>query len=465
MKRMTNPKLRTFLLVLMTMGLLGLPAFAQDAQNQTKQRCVCECICEQMADSQQDQNNAASQDNQQQDQNAADQQNQDADGTDMNRTRQTCTCECVFITDSDSGMQNDERTDSAARTDDQARDADQADQVRDADQADGQAAAAAQAAQTDQAAANQAADDRQDAADRPDAANQDAAQSQQPGQTDDQARDAQAADRPAGVADTTPPAVAQSRLVEIPTEPGMREAGDIAWVRVLNLSPNAGSIDFNLEYNTDETVQPTIPDFMQNVEYGNGGNYADVPAGSYTLHLPGQPDVDHDFTVNAGKFYTLVVYGLELPPEAEADARNEGGFMGWLRGLFGGDDGSDAYHLDIQLLEDNLFHNNLENEAIVRVMNAAPGAEDVELAVTGETGTLSGAASYGEVTGTDRLDTSEFTGPLELRLSGSRAATIPLEDVSLNAGTVNTVFLVGTPIEDAPLHGIVLSTPAFADDF
>lgn len=283
--------------------------------------------------------------------------------------------------------------------------------------------------------------------------------------TEEAARDRDDAAAGEAATETPAPAVGRSRLVEVPTEPGMQEPGDAAWLRVINLSPNIGPVDFNLEYRSDDAVHPTIPDFMQGVEYEENGTYAELPAGQYTLHLPGDRDRDHDFTVNSGNFYTLVVYGLELPPEAEADEREEGGFMGWLRGLFGGDDGNDAYHLDTQLIEDNLYHNNLTDEAIVRVMNAAPGAEDVTLAVEGESGTLTGNAAYGEVTGTNRLDPREFSGPLELRLSGSRAATIALEDVGLTAGTVNTVFLVGTPIEDAPLHAIVLSTPAFSDSF
>ena len=139
--------------------------------------------------------------------------------------------------------------------------------------------------------------------------------------------------------------------------------------------------------------------------------------------------------------------------------------MGWLRGVFGGDDGTDAYTLDVLVLEDDLFQTTLDNESLVRVVNAAPGTEQVTLAVSGESGSLTGNAAYGNATGTNRVNAAEFSGPLELRLGGSRAATIALEEVTLTPGTVNTVYLVGTPVEDAPLRAIVLSTPAFGDDF
>lgn len=261
------------------------------------------------------------------------------------------------------------------------------------------------------------------------------------------------------------PAFGTSRILEVPVESGMREFADVAWLRVLNLSPNVGSVDFNLVYQDDQNVNASIPEFMRNVEYEGHGTYIELPPGNYELNFTGQEDAEHTFNVNGGRFYTLVVMGLELPPEATEDNADQGGFMGWLRGLFGGDDGSDAYNLDILLLEDDLYQTNLETETLVRLVNAAPGTEAVSLAVAGESGRLVGDAAYGNATGNNRVNASEFSGPLELRLGGSRAAVIPLEQVTLVPGTVNTVFLVGTPIEDAPLRALVLSTPSFSDGF
>ena len=261
------------------------------------------------------------------------------------------------------------------------------------------------------------------------------------------------------------PSFGNTRLIEVPVESGMREFTDVAWLRGLNLSPNVGDVDFNLVYTDDESMNPSIPEFMNAVGYEGHGTYVELPAGNYVLNLSGLAEDELGFSVNGGRYYTLVVTGLELPPEAAEDNADEGGFMGWLRGIFGGDEDGDAYTLDLLLLEDDLYQTNLETDSLVRVVNAAPGTEAVTLAVTGESGTLTGSAAYGNATGNNRVNAAEFSGPLELRLAGARAATIPLEDVSLVPGTVNTVFLVGTPIEDAPLRALVLTTPSFMDEF
>ncbi len=264
---------------------------------------------------------------------------------------------------------------------------------------------------------------------------------------------------------TPAPTFGNTRTIEVPIEDGMREFTDVAWLRVLNLSPNVGSVDFNLVYTDDEAMNPNIPEFMHAVEYEGHGTYIELPAGNYELNLSGLAEDELNFSVNGGRYYTLVVTGLELPPEAVEDEADSGGFMGWIRGIFGGEEDGDAYTLDLMLLEDDLYQTNLETDTIIRVVNAAPGTEAVSLAVTGESGTLTGSAAYGNATGTNRVNAAEFSGPLELRLGNSRAATIPLEDVSLVPGTINTVFLVGTPVEDAPLRALVLTTPSFTDQF
>lgn len=285
----------------------------------------------------------------------------------------------------------------------------------------------------------------------------------------DEPTDEEAMDDPTQEQDATPalpaPAVGTSRVVDVPVEAGMRDFSESAWVRVINLSPNSGDVDFNLVPTNVDAEQPAAPDFMQGVEYQAHGTYVEMPAGNYEFNIRGTEDGGIDLDLGSGRFYTLAVIGLELPPEAEADQQEEGGFMGWLRGVFGGDDGTDAYSLDVLLLEDDLFQTTLDNESMVRVVNAAPGTEQVTLAVAGESGSLTGNAAYGNATGANRVNAAEFSGPLELRIGGSRAATVPLEQVTFTPGTVNTVFLVGTPVEDAPLHAIVLSTPAFGDNF
>src|SRR5690625_3952598 len=271
-----------------------------------------------------------------------------------------------------------------------------------------------------------------------------------PEQTEEQAEPADSA-APDGMAPA--PAFGTSRMIDVPLESGMREFSEVAWVRVLNLSPNVGSVDFNLVSTDADAGTVTTPEFMRAVEYEGHGTYVELPAGEYRLNLSGNSEDDMTFSVNEGRFYTLVVLGLELPPEA-VDEEEQGGFMNWLTGLFGGDDGSDAYDVDILLLEDDLYQTALDNESMIRLVNAAPGTEPVTLAVVGESGTLTGDAAYGNATGYNRVNSAEFSGPLELRIGGSRAATIPLDEVNFVPGSVNTVFLVGTPVEAAPLRAV-----------
>lgn len=293
----------------------------------------------------------------------------------------------------------------------------------------------------------------------------DAPDPEEPTEPDAEPAGAQPGEQPTAPDGMAPaPAFGSSRIIDVPLESGMREFNESAWLRVLNLSPNVGEVDFSLVSTDADAGTVTMPEFMRAVEYEGHGTYVELPPGEYRLNLTGNAEDDQTFTVNEGRFYTLIVLGLELPPEA-ADEAAQGGFMNWLGGLFGGDDGTDAYSVDIMLLEDDLYQTSLDNESMIRLVNAAPGTEPVTLAVVGESGTLTGNAAYGNATGYNRVNAAEFTGPLELRLGGSRAVTIPLEEVSFSPGTVNTVFLVGTPVEAAPLRAVVLSSPSFTDGF
>lgn len=259
------------------------------------------------------------------------------------------------------------------------------------------------------------------------------------------------------------PAFGPFRQIDDPLQPNMREAADVAWVRVINLSPSADTYDFTLTSNNADVPAP-MHQTHSGIAIGDLGSYESYPAGSYDIQLLGtSEDNVETLDLNAGRFYTLVLMGLELPPEVEAENQDNGGFFGWISGLFGGEDGGETYRSRTLLLEDNLFQGDMGSVATLRVVNAAPGLGSTSVAVQGESGRLTGAAAYGEATGYNRIDTNDLTGPLEVRIDDSRVVTIPLDEQNLMPGTVNTVFIYGTPLEDAPVRAVTLSTPAFSD--
>lgn len=273
--------------------------------------------------------------------------------------------------------------------------------------------------------------------------------------------DPAAADDPDADAEVTDLTAATSRVIQIndPIAAGMRDFGDAAWVRVINLSPGTDSFDFAFVSTDPEAPAPSL-DTHLSVPYEGLGGYEQFAPGQYEVRLPGG-EVEN-FSLSSGRYYTLVLHGLELPADVAAED-NGGGLFAWIGGLFGNDTGADRFAADVLLLEDNLYQFEMGSSVMLRVLNAAPGVGSASVAVRGESGRLTGESSYGAATGFSRVDPVEFSGPLELRIDGSRVVTIDLSEVNLAAGSINTVYLVGTPIEDAPLRAVVVSTPSFGD--
>lgn len=268
-----------------------------------------------------------------------------------------------------------------------------------------------------------------------------------------------------GTAQETTAAQSGVTILESPVFEGMREPGDSAWLQVLNLAGNAGPVTVELA-GTGDTVAVAVPEEFRGLAYGALGNYQQFPSGRYDVMVRSESGLlyEQQFTLDGSRFYTLALIGLQPAPdvaESPAGATSESGFLTWLRGIFG-DEGTDRYALQLLLLTDNLNQRDLDNAGVVRLVNAAPGTDDVALAEHGADASITGNVAYGNASNYSRVELAALIGSLEIRLGASRAATLPLDDLQLESGALNTLFVIGTPTEESPLRVLISSTPALS---
>lgn len=234
------------------------------------------------------------------------------------------------------------------------------------------------------------------------------------------------------------------------------EAGQ-AMVRFLNAAPNAEVAGIAL---SDGEEQALVEQFA-NVGYGEISDYVPVNEGGYEVRVDlasvaGEPTDDavevpaDNLDTFAGEYYTIALLGLVQPDE---DA-GEGGFVEWLQGLF--TDQDDAYTLRAMVIDDVAPFALAEGEAEIRVAHLAAGTEAVDLVQVNAEDDVNTIHSvgYGEVSGFGQLNPSE--GQLELRVGGSEATLLDLADLQLEPGSSQTVYIVGTPVEEVPLQTIVV---------
>lgn len=234
------------------------------------------------------------------------------------------------------------------------------------------------------------------------------------------------------------------------------EAGQ-AMVRFLNAAPNAEVAGIAL---SDGEEQALVEQFA-NVGYGEISDYVPVNEGGYEVRVDlasvaGEPTDDavevpaDNLDTFAGEYYTIALLGLVQPDE---DA-GEGGFVEWLQGLF--TDQDDAYTLRAMVIDDVAPFALAEGEAEIRVAHLAAGTEAVDLVQVNAEDDVNTIHSvgYGEVSGFGQLNPGE--GQLELRVGGSEATLLDLADLQLEPGSSQTVYIVGTPVEEVPLQTIVV---------
>lgn len=284
-------------------------------------------------------------------------------------------------------------------------------------------------------------------------------------------------------------------------------APEVAFVRVAHLSPNAPEVSINLT-STEEGGQTLAPDKLSGLGYRDTTDYLEVPAGEYdvVLETP-EGNLTETLSFNASAYYTVAALGLVIPGNLgeQSDTQDEeDGFFSFLGNIFS--DGADQDSLELRLAsyDDDPPLSALEAQptdvgvgtdpavtdpaatpaepagdpvggaapvpqfARVRLIHAAPGTAPVSLVnVTGaaqedgEANTVVSDLAFADASSYNDLEPAEASG-LEVRIEGSAAAILTLEDVSFSPNEVYTLFVIGTPVEEAPLETLLLGGEAQA---
>jgi hypothetical protein len=255
-----------------------------------------------------------------------------------------------------------------------------------------------------------------------------------------------------------------------------------ASVRVAHLSPNAPEVSVRLAA-TDESEQTLTPEALRALNYRDATAYLAVPAGEYEVVLEAPAgELVETFSFSAESFYTVAAIGLVVPENLGEQTEEEGGFFGFFRNLFG--DGADSRDLELRLVayddETPLMASGAQagpvatdpavplaappgvvDFARMRVIHAAPGTAPISLVNTA--GAASGddvdtlvnaleyasASAYNDVAATGVAD-------LEVRVEGSEAAALTLDEDSLTPNGVYTLFVIGTPVDEAPIETLLV---------
>lgn len=201
------------------------------------------------------------------------------------------------------------------------------------------------------------------------------------------------------------------------------DADDQAYVRVINASPDAGTVDVYLD---GEAV-------AEGVEYGQGTDFIGLPPGRGSLAVapagtsPDEAFVEATVTLEAGTYSDLVAVG----PVDEIETQ--------------------LYRVELAPIADG-------NARIRVVHNAADlGAFDVALA---EDRALFASTEYPFET--EYVDIDPGTYDFRVLAADSDEIVLGLPSVEIEAGSVYDIHLIGLS-EDQSLDGLVLETPVDAD--
>jgi len=243
-----------------------------------------------------------------------------------------------------------------------------------------------------------------------------------------------------------------------PVEPGPTPlpAADQAMVRIVHASPNAELERATLALMADDVVHHDVGD----VAYMEMTDYVPVLEGDYTLTVDlaahdglqaMELELPQTLSIARGQYYTVALVGLVMPDEAEA---NDDGFLAWLQDLFTAE--RDDLALQALLLDDLSAAVVTPAEAEVRVLHAAPGTDDLDLAFVHEDGAeVLATVGFGDVSGFNRIVPEE--GTLEVRAAGSDVTVVDVTAYDVARGMLHTVVVTGTPIEDVPLEAMLVS--------
>ena len=251
--------------------------------------------------------------------------------------------------------------------------------------------------------------------------------------------------------------VAFAQSAADPAQPGTTPRPGISetMVRFLHASPNVDAARIMLVDRNGAAAHEAVE-----LGYLETTEYVRVFEGSYdivveTVGADGETTrrvLDDTFGATSGLYLTVALIGLVMP-EHETD--DDGGFIGWLQGLF--TDDRPELGLRALVLEDHSTRVQRVGNVEVRLLHAAPGTDDVDLVITHEgSASVLGTASFGNWTSYEDFRSDGVT--LQVRASGSDLVIVDLADVDLSEERLHTVVLVGTPIEDVPLDTVVLSS-------
>lgn len=207
------------------------------------------------------------------------------------------------------------------------------------------------------------------------------------------------------------------------------------------------------------------PQGIEGLSYTDTSGFVEIPAGEYvvTVSAEGAQAFEQTISFDANQYYTLAVTGLVLPPEDAQPEEGEegGGFFDWIANLFTGEDpdARDVLALQLRVYEDDLERSLDEGVVALRAVHASPGTEEIDVALAEERGSVINNVEYGEASGYVNLNLQEEGGDLEVRIAGSQATALELADLTLQPGTLTTIYVAGTALESAPLQAVILTDP------
>jgi hypothetical protein len=233
-------------------------------------------------------------------------------------------------------------------------------------------------------------------------------------------------------------------------------------VRAAHTSPGTPELDITLAQRATASNAPAFdatPTSFTALQYKQVTDFVEIPVGEYDIALEHNGQVIHKTTVTFAPsvYYTLAAAGLWLPEEFGGTANEESGFWQWLTDLFGGGPAQGNLALRLELFPEELSVQLQENEQMVRAIHLAPGMEPFDIVVPATDTVLIADLAFTQASTLQPV--AGDPGGLEVRMAGSRAMVLELPDAAREPGTLTTIFLVGTPVEEAPLAALVVSHP------
>ena len=190
-------------------------------------------------------------------------------------------------------------------------------------------------------------------------------------------------------------------------------------VRVIHASPDAPNVDVYVN-GTPGIDAPAFSDLA----FTAGTDYVGLPTG------------DYNFQVTPTGLESPIVINADASIDADTDYTiAAGGFL---------DSIAPFIYVDDNTIDDD--------KARVRFIHLSPDAPTVDIFAAGLTDPIFDAVSFGESGGYISVDEGSYD--LDVRLDADGTSVLPLNDILLEAGTVYTVFAMGS-VADNTLQAVI----------